>query len=1010
MTIVLGHGPRDASWMIVGEAPGFVEAMRTGRPFTGPSGVEQETCLRYARDAATGREFSLSSRSAYMTNVVPLYREGNPDPTPEDVAEWSPLLESDIASIQPRVILAVGRFAARWFLGDTASLDVVHGRAYRAGFFDASRRSRGGPADAIIVPCHHPAFGLRLPAGRVLVHWDYSRAAEVVHRALYGLPVETATPDPWHGREHFTDVSGAELAAFLAADSRRDIPRIVALDTEGRPDVPWSMQISTEPGHSHVLRWARRFEDEADYRRGTAALQALVDAGWMVVTHDAGTPMGACYDTMMCRVLGVELRDARHWNTMSAAFHLRVEPRGLKALTTRWLSGIRDDYESLLAGLSNEAQVAYLRRVAAMPWPKPEPRPVLEPDGRIKISKPQGVGQLVKGILRDIDSGKTNKDGETTDPAERWSRIDKHLRRHVEEVIGSRMPEATLDDVDFDRALYYAALDSSDTYRLVEPLAAEIDRMGLSGVLATHHEILPVIEEMQREGMPASRRAFVDLAGAVTTEMDAIRSQLSWEYNGGRPFNPGPGTKDVDKLLGGLGIVGLKTSRKSGKLSQSKKHLEQYRHAHPALGLVFDYRERQKILSTYCLPLIEIADQQFEISVRRLGELEKKAKTCVVCRPGEPCIMHTERPEEVESAPDRFMGDDPWDDDVPGATYTLKGGHVYSGNLADTRESLPRSPVDSAGASSSDLFVVRTKLKPVTTESRRLSAEDPSLLNQPSRTKLGQKVRACYMTGYDDDCEEVFGAWDFAAQEVRVAAHVAAITAPAVGGLLVKLLHMTPTKDEPWIGDPHYETAARVFGKPIHEIDKKKERDPAKTAFFGMLYGLQETGLLDLFRSFGLDGWTMDGCERLIRAIKRDVYPELGETIDRVTADVKRTGMVRDLFGFIRYLPAIRSLRIQESSEAARQGFSHIVQATAQGLTQNAMASIKPKIRELQRGGMPVSWALQIHDELVVRHPRWAWPVIDPIMRYGMTERCGIRLKVPVLADGHMHHRWDRLK
>lgn len=981
MTIVLGHGPRDASWMIVGEAPGFVEG-RTGIPFSGPSGAEQDICLRYARNQATGREYPLRSRDAYMTNVVKLCRDGNPDPTPDDIAAWTPYLEQEINQIRPRVILAVGRFAARWFLGDQADLAAVHGHAYHAGFFDDGKRGRGGPADAIIVPCHHPAFGLRLPAGRVLVHWDYSQAAEVVHRSLYGLPVATMTRDPWEGREHFIDVSGRELAALLQADARRDIPRILAIDTEGRPGKEWSLQVSVEPGRAYVLRWARYREDAADYLAGAAAVQELVDAGWLVVTHDASTPMGACYDTIMCRGMGVELARARIFNTMSAPFHLRVEPRGLKPLTTRWLGGIREDYESLLAGLSNERQIEWLRRAAAVAWPKPEPRPVMEPNGLWKISKPQGAGKLIKGILRDIDSGKVNKDGEPVDPKKRWKNIDKEMQRPVEAMFG-QMPEATLDEVEFDRAIHYAGSDASDTYRIVEPLSAEIEQMGLAGVLATHHEILPIVEEMQRQGMPASRRAFVDLAGVVRVEMETIRAELSWKYYDGRPINPGPGTKDVDTLIRRLSIPGLKRT-KTGKVSQSKKHLEHLKHEHPALGLVFEYRERQKILSTYCLPLIEIADQQFEIRARRLRE----------------------------SVPD------PWADDGQGTTY-------YDDNGGDATDPGPRkiypatatvslnggdAQVPSAAPDGSDLFVVTCKLKPITTESRRLSAEDPSLLNQPARSKLGQKVRACYMTGYDESCEEVFTSHDFSAQEVRVAAHVAAITAPAVGGLLVKLLHLYPTPDEPWRGDPHWETAVRVFGKPYHEIDKKKERDPAKTAFFGMLYGLQEMGLLDLFRSFGLDGWDLGSCERLINAIKRDVYPELGATIDAVSRQVRQTGMVRDLFGFVRYLPAIRSGRIKESSEAARQGFSHIVQATAQGMTQNAMANLKGPIRQLQGAGIAVSWALQIHDELVLRCPRWLWPVIDPIMREGITQHCGIKLKVPVLCDGHMHHRWDALK
>lgn len=911
MTVVPGYGPLPSDLMAIAEAPGSVEA-QYGRPLVGPSGI--------AFDWYLGRH-DLNRSQFYLDNVCRLYQPGNPDPTVEQIEEWTPVLRATIEQVRPRVILTLGRYAARWFLGPDADMDSCHGIPHQGGEFATAGqvqeyRSRAG--GAIILPSYHPAFGLHQSDAKTLIDHDIAKAADIIRLVKGGRhDLVRFRRDELAGRERYLDVSGMELAAAIRALESK--PTRVGYDTEGDPENPWSLQVSWEPGTAYVLR-----RSWSDFEIGVRVLQELADSGCVFVTHDAGTPRGTGYDTQVSRTCGLELRDANFSNTMYRAYSLRIEPKGLKPLLWRWCGMRQDDYMSLVEGIGREKQIRYLEQVAERKdWSRIPPRVEHQNDGTLKLKKFGKLESRAKKILTDISKDKRNKDGDPVDPKKRWEMLEPELRALATAELG-KLPTATLDDVELGKAVWYAGRDADGTLRLDLELEAECKRMDVEGVCWTGNQVLPIFEEMQHEGMPASRWAFVDLAATVEREMHEIQAGLSANWFDGRPFNPAPNTKDVETLVRRLGITGLKTTKKSKRPSTSMKSLEYLAPRYPALTQIGEWRRRQKVLNTYCLPLIEAADRQIEILSRRIED--------------------------------------------------------------------------------SDMFIVRGNIKPVSVETRRLAMEDPSLLNQPVRTEIGRKVRACYVTvpdaevDPDDPNQEVFGDWDVSGQEVRVTAHV------TEDRLLCSIMRDPKRKI-------HMETASRVFGKPIDQIDEIGEKIPAKTAFFGMLYGLSGPGLLDLFRSFGLESWPLEECERLIAEIFK-IYPGLLETINRVKQDTIRTGMVRDLYGHIRYLPNIWSQSRGEANEAARQAFSHLVQATAQGMIQNAMAVLRKPIREMRELG--VRWALQIHDSLMLRHPRWMFPVLDRVMVEAMTNGYGgpnrVRLKVPVLVDGHVSTRWDQCK
>lgn len=187
--------------LLVGEAPGRHEAQQ-GKPFVGPAGKEQDRYL--AQHGATVHYWR-------RTNVIPIYIEGNPDPTADLIRQWTPHLEAEIAECQPKIVLAVGAFATRWFLGNCA-LDLVHGVAHYAGAFDRRLVDRAG--GAVVVPIMHPAAGLYNPEAKPTIARDYGCAVKMVVKVKGGGVVAVAE-DEFVGAEKYTDVSGKQLRDIL---------------------------------------------------------------------------------------------------------------------------------------------------------------------------------------------------------------------------------------------------------------------------------------------------------------------------------------------------------------------------------------------------------------------------------------------------------------------------------------------------------------------------------------------------------------------------------------------------------------------------------------------------------------------------------------------------------------------------------------------------------------------------------------------------------------------------
>lgn len=153
---VFGVGDRKAEWMVVGEGPGADED-RQGEPFVGRAGQLLNSML-----TAVG----LKREAVYIANIVKCRPPGNRDPAPDEAAACRPFLDRQIALIQPKLILALGRIAAQNLLGTQAPIGRLRGSVHDLG---------GIP----VVVTYHPAYLLRSPGEKRKAWVDLQFAVKV---------------------------------------------------------------------------------------------------------------------------------------------------------------------------------------------------------------------------------------------------------------------------------------------------------------------------------------------------------------------------------------------------------------------------------------------------------------------------------------------------------------------------------------------------------------------------------------------------------------------------------------------------------------------------------------------------------------------------------------------------------------------------------------------------------------------------------------------------------------
>lgn len=161
--VVFGEGDPEAEIMFIGEAPGKKED-ETGIPFVGSSGRILDKMLE---------SIKIKREEVYLTNICKCRPPKNQDPLPEEVKTCWPYIEKQIAIIDPKIIVTLGKYALNAFLPD-AKISEVHGKIQEIELPKIGKRK--------IFPSYHPAAARQNRKTRALFNEDFEKIPKILEK------------------------------------------------------------------------------------------------------------------------------------------------------------------------------------------------------------------------------------------------------------------------------------------------------------------------------------------------------------------------------------------------------------------------------------------------------------------------------------------------------------------------------------------------------------------------------------------------------------------------------------------------------------------------------------------------------------------------------------------------------------------------------------------------------------------------------------------------------------
>ncbi len=260
----------------------------------------------------------------------------------------------------------------------------------------------------------------------------------------------------------------------------------------------------------------------------------------------------------------------------------------------------------------------------------------------------------------------------------------------------------------------------------------------------------------------------------------------------------------------------------------------------------------------------------------------------------------------------------------------------------------------------------------------RLSSTNPNLQNIPVRDELGRPIRRAFVAS---DSDHLLLSADYSQVELRLMAHMSG--------------------DEGMIEafrsgeDIHRDTASRLFHTAPEEVTSDQRRK-AKTANFGIIYGISAFGLR---QRMGGD-MSMGEAKEIIEDYFRS-YPKVKEYIDNTIREAKGNGYVQTIFARKRFLPDINSANANVRSLAERNAINAPLQGSAADIIKIAMVRVA---RRLSEEGLRSKMILQVHDELIVDTLRSEKERVREILRQEMEGAA--MLRVPLTVDVGEGENW----
>ena len=392
--------------------------------------------------------------------------------------------------------------------------------------------------------------------------------------------------------------------------------------------------------------------------------------------------------------------------------------------------------------------------------------------------------------------------------------------------------------------------------------------------------LVEVLREMEAAGVRIDVDKLKSAEIALTDELNALEQKI---YDlAGEPFNINSPRQVGELLFDKLKLDSKAKKSKTGQYSTSEEVLMALKEKHEIVGLILDYRELKKLITTYIAAL-------------------------------------------------------------PG--YIAADGKIH------------------------------TTYNQTVTATGRLSSSNPNLQNLPIRSERGRFIREAVIP--DEGC--LFLSADYSQIELRLMAHF--------------------SQDEHMLAafrsgqDIHAATAARIYGLPIDQVTKDQRRK-AKTANFGIIYGISAFGLAQQLE-----------CSRSEAKQLIDDYfaafPRVISYIESQKELARLKGYAETLFGRKRYLPDIHSQNATVRSFAERNAVNAPIQGTAADIIKMAMVSIH---RRLKEENLRTQMTMQVHDELNFNVPAAEVERVREIVVSEMQN--AVHLSVPLIAECGVGNNW----
>lgn len=309
---------------------------------------------------------------------------------------------------------------------------------------------------------------------------------------------------------------------------------------------------------------------------------------------------------------------------------------------------------------------------------------------------------------------------------------------------------------------------------------------------------------------------------------------------------------------------------------------------------------------------------------------------------------------------------------------SLRGKHEIVGKILDYRglKKLLSTYVDAL-----PLLInprtgrIHTSFNQTVTATGRLSSSNPNLQNIPVRNEDGKEIRKAFIP--DDGCE--FFSADYSQIELRIMAH------------LSNDPHMIEAFNEGQ--DIHTATAAKIYKEDIRCVTRE-QRSKAKTANFGIIYGISVFGLAE---RLGVD---RKEAKELIDGYFEN-YPDVKEYMDESIRIAREKGYIETIFKRRRYLPDINSRNAVVRGYAERNAINAPIQGSAADIIKVAMIRIYERFKKEKIRSKMI---LQVHDELNFSVFPEEKEKVEQIVLYEMEN--AYKMKVPLHADCGWGENW----